>query len=126
MNRKLLVIGLLFVSSLNIHLLSNKLKLSKRKASEVQFKLGVIALKHKLYKEALMRFKKAYKLGRRDYKILNNIAVSYEALGEFKKAEFYYKKAIELSGENFNVRENYERFKSFSKRKPKKHAKRKR
>ncbi len=126
MNKKVLVVILLFVLSLSVQLSPNELKLTKTKASEIQFKLGVYALKHKLYKEALMRFEKAYELGRRDYKIFNNIAVSYEALGEFKKAEFYYKKAIELSGDNFNVKENYERFKSFSKRKPNKHAKGKR
>ncbi len=97
-----------------------KVELSHRDFCKVQMRLGVYALKNKLYKEALFRFKKVLEYRKDDYRLLNNIAVCYEALGERKLADFYYRKALLLSRNNFKIKENYERFKTFFRKRLKK------
>ena len=46
---------------------------------------------------AKIEFKNAYKIDPYNIHILNNLASSYEKLGDHKNAEIYYKKALKIS-----------------------------
>lgn len=63
----------------------------------------------KLYKEALFYLLKVEKK-ENSYKIENNIAICYEALGKKELAKKYYLKALKLKNAKV-VRKNYEQFK---------------
>ncbi len=67
-----------------------------------------------LYKEAEFYLLKAEKLEPDNYKIKNNLAVIYEALGEREKAEKYYKESLALQDLKA-VKTNYDSFKTFDK-----------
>ncbi len=77
--------------------------------------LGIKAAKMRLWKEALYRFKRAatYKETAKAY---NNMAVAYEALGDFKAAEKCYLKALALDPRNEKIRANYAIFQELKKR----------
>ncbi len=80
--------------------------------------LGIKAAKLKLWKEALYRFKRAAEL-KPTAEAYNNLAVAYEALGDFKKAEECYKKALKLEPNNSKIRANYAIFLELKKRRKK-------
>ncbi len=60
----------------------------------------------RLWKEALYRFKRAAEL-RETAQAYNNLAVAYEAVGDFERAEECYKKALNLDPNNRHIRANY-------------------
>lgn len=66
-----------------------------------------------LWREALFRFESADRQQPNDPEILNNIAVAHEALGHFDLALEAYKKALDRSPENKDLRSNYSRFTEF-------------
>ena len=66
-----------------------------------------------LWSEALFRFKQARRLRPEDPKILNNMAVAYEALGNFERALEYYQQAIKADRGNKDLKRNYSRFIEF-------------
>ncbi len=80
--------------------------------------LGIKAAKLKLWKEALYRFKRAVEL-KPTAEAYNNLAVAYEALGDFKRAEECYKKALKLEPNNTKIRANYAIFLELKKRRKK-------
>ena len=69
--------------------------------------------KRDLWNEALFRFRRALIERPNDARILNNIAVSYEALGLFEEALEAYRKALEASPADRDLRNNYSRFLEF-------------
>jgi Tfp pilus assembly protein PilF len=79
--------------------------------SQIQF--GVDMAKRGLWNEALFRFQRALLDRPRDARILNNIAVSYEALGLFEEALEAYRKGLEASPSDRDLRNNYSRFLEF-------------
>jgi Tfp pilus assembly protein PilF len=78
-----------------------------------QLEFGVDMAKRGLWNEALFRFKKALDGRPGDAQVLNNIAVSYEALGLFDQALDAYRQALAAGQGNRDLRANYSRFLEF-------------
>lgn len=79
--------------------------------SQLQF--GVKMAKRGLWNEALFRFRAADRLDPENPRIINNIAVAYEALGKFDKALEHYQEAVRAAPSNAELRKNYSRFVEF-------------
>ncbi len=80
---------------------------------EAQLAFGVQMAKRGLWSEALFRFKQAARKDPANPRILNNMAVAYEALGNFDKALDYYQDAIRSDPGNRELKRNYSRFVEF-------------
>jgi tetratricopeptide (TPR) repeat protein len=78
-----------------------------------QLEFGTDMAKRGLWSEALFRFKQADRLAPGNSRILNNIAVSYEALGLFDQALEAYQAALRASPEDRELRGNYSNFAEF-------------
>lgn len=78
-----------------------------------QLKFGVSMARRGLWSEALFRFKQAERLDPGNPRILNNMAVAHEALGQFDKALSIYQEAIRLQSSDRDLRKNYSRFVEF-------------
>ena len=78
-----------------------------------QLNFGVKMAQRGLWSEALFRFKQAERLNPGDSRVLNNMAVAYEALGNFEKALDYYQDAIKSDPANKDLKRNYSRFVEF-------------
>jgi Flp pilus assembly protein TadD len=78
-----------------------------------QLDFGVQMAERGLWSEALFRFEQANRLEPGDQRVLNDLAVSYEAVGRFDDALATYKKALETAPDNRRVRQNYTRFLEF-------------
>jgi type IV pilus assembly protein PilF len=78
-----------------------------------QLAFGVQMAKRGLWSEALFRFKQAERLRPGDPQVLNNMAVAYEALGNFEQALEYYQQAIKADRTNSDLKRNYSRFIEF-------------
>ncbi|HVR28786.1 MAG TPA: tetratricopeptide repeat protein [Thermoanaerobaculia bacterium] len=83
------------------------------RGAQGQIKFGVDMAQRGLWSEALFRFRQAERMGDERPAVLNNIAVAYEALGQFDQAQDYYKKALELDPRNAGLKRNYSRFVEF-------------
>ncbi len=86
-------------------------KLAPRAAD--QMRLGTQAAQRGYWQEALFRFQQARELDPANAEILNNVAVSLEALGKYEDALTTYKKALEVAPKNASVKRNYARFAEF-------------
>lgn len=80
---------------------------------ESQLAFGVEMAKRGLWNEALFRFKQADRQDPGNPRILNNMAVAYEALGYFDKALEVYQEAIKGDPTNKDLKRNYSRFVEF-------------
>ncbi|MEM6792822.1 MAG: tetratricopeptide repeat protein [Acidobacteriota bacterium] len=78
-----------------------------------QLDFGVEMARRGLWSEALFRFRQARQINPNDARILNNMAVAYEALGQFEKALEHYQDAIKADPTNRDLRRNYSRFVEF-------------
>jgi tetratricopeptide (TPR) repeat protein len=79
-----------------------------------QMRFGVRMAERGLWSEAVFRFQQAQQLaGGSDAEVLNNLAVSSEALGRFDEALDYYRRALQLAPGNRDLKANYDRFVSF-------------
>lgn len=63
-----------------------------------------------LYKEALMRYKRVQDAGENSAAIHNNMAVALEALGKTGEAEKEYQKALAISPNNYQIKNNFDNF----------------
>ena len=88
-------------------------KAPKALNTQGQVEFGVDMAQRGLWSEALFRFRQAEKLGDARASVLNNIAVAYEALGQFDQAQTYYKKALDSDPRNAGLKRNYSRFVEF-------------
>ena len=88
-------------------------KRSKPPSASEQMKFGVQMARRGLWSEALFRFQQADKLEPGNAKTLNNLAVAYEAVGQFENALEYYKKALQANPSNGDLKKNYARFVEF-------------
>ena len=79
--------------------------------SEVDF--GVSMAKRGLWAEALFRFQQDDKDRPNDPEILNNMAVAYEAVGQFEEALETYKRALQAGPTNSDLKRNYSAFIAF-------------
>lgn len=66
-----------------------------------------------LWSEAYFRFQQAAGARSDDPRVWNNLAVAAEGLGRFDEALEHYRKALEVSPGNREIKENYDRFVSF-------------
>ena len=80
---------------------------------DTQIEFGVKMAKRGLWNEALFRFRQASHLRVDDPKILNNVAVAYEATGQYDAALETYQRALKVSPGNRDLRANYSRFVEF-------------
>ena len=78
---------------------------------EISF--GVKMARRGLWSEALFRFKRAAEQRPNDGKVLNNLAVSYEAVGQYENALLAYKEALKADPNNRELRRNYSSFIEF-------------
>ncbi len=86
---------------------------SRSVTPEEQLAFGVDMAKRGLWSEALFRFKRASQLRPGDPSILNNVAVAYEAVGDFDRALEAYKRALKADPGNRELKQNYSRFVEF-------------
>jgi len=78
-----------------------------------QLEFGVAMARRGLWNEALFRFNKADELDPGNPRILNNLAVAHEAVGQFEKALSIYQEAIKVAPGNAELKRNYAQFLEF-------------
>jgi tetratricopeptide (TPR) repeat protein len=78
-----------------------------------QLSFGVNMAQHGLWSEALFRFHQAESLDPNNPRIQNDLAVAYEAAGDYDKALETYKKGLKLDPNSKELRANYARFVEF-------------
>ena len=79
--------------------------------SDVEF--GIKMAQRGLWKEALFRFQQANLQQPNNSRLLNNIAVAYEAVGAYDKALETYKQALQANASDRELKQNYSRFLEF-------------
>ncbi len=80
---------------------------------KVDVKEGVRVAQLGYWQEAFFRFSRAHESAPDDEVILNNLAVSQEALGRYDDALATYKLALKKAPKNSVIRKNYARFAEF-------------
>jgi len=83
---------------------------------ETQKQFGVRMAKMNLWREAMFRFKRAVEMKPEDAMAHNNLAVAYEANGDFENAAKEYREALRLDRTNSYIQKNYSRFIEFTQR----------
>ena len=78
-----------------------------------QLEFGIDMAKRGLWSEALFRFQQAARLEPNNPRILNNIAVAYEALGLFDEALESYQAALRAGPSDRELKSNYSSFVEF-------------
>ncbi|MEM6454469.1 MAG: tetratricopeptide repeat protein [Acidobacteriota bacterium] len=81
--------------------------------TDSQMLFGTRMAQRGLWAEALFRYRQAEQLDPNNPRNLNNIAVAYEALGQFDNALAYYQRAVKAAPGNKELRQNYARFVEF-------------
>jgi len=84
-----------------------------RLSAEHEMRFGVEAGRRGYWQEALFRFERARAQEPANGELLNNLAVTQEALGRFEDALATYKDALKAEPKNQNIRRNYARFAEF-------------
>jgi Tfp pilus assembly protein PilF len=82
----------------------------RRTSLKEEMRFGVEAAEHGLWREAIFRWEKFLKDHPESARLRNNLAVAYESLGQFDKAEEQYRKAGELEPNNKEIKDNFESF----------------
>jgi type IV pilus assembly protein PilF len=101
------------VCLLAVLMVGGRKKQAETSSAEAQLAFGVEMAERGLWSEALFRFKQANRKNPGNPRILNNLAVAYEALGNFDKALDYYQEAIRSDPSNRELKRNYSRFVEF-------------
>ena len=86
---------------------------AKSDGLDAQLAFGIEMAKRGLWNEAIFRFSRVSKERPGDVRVLNNMAVAYEAIGQFDKALEHYKRALEGDSSNRELRRNYAQFIEF-------------
>lgn len=86
-------------------------KPENRAADEVKW--GSKAARRGYWQEAHMRFERANGLTPNQPRILNNLAISLEALGRYEEARETYERALALAPNDGALRRNHSRFVEF-------------
>lgn len=81
--------------------------------TKTQLEFGVEMAQRGLWSEALFRFRKAHEQRPDDPRVLNNMAIAFEALGQFEPALQHYQDALKGDPNNRDLRRNYSRFVEF-------------
>ncbi len=77
-----------------------------------------------LWREAMFRFRRAVEMNPSNALAHNNLAVAYEANGDFDNASKEYREAIRLDKSNQYIQKNYSRFVEFTSRNKKRQQRR--
>ena len=93
----------------------------RKPASQDNF--GVQMAKMNLWREALFRFERAVEINPADAMAHNNLAVAWEANGDFEKARKEYLEALKLDRTNQYIQKNYSRYVEFLSRNRKRQQK---
>ncbi|SRR5258708_27470474 len=88
-----------------------------------QDNFGVQMAKMNLWREALFRFQRTVEINPGDAMAHNNLAVAYEANGEFENARKEYLEALKLDKSNQYIQKNYSRYVEFLSRNKKRQQK---
>jgi Tfp pilus assembly protein PilF len=88
-----------------------------------QDNFGVQMAKMSLWREALFRFQRAVEISPSDAMAHNNLAVAWEANGEFEKARKEYLEALRLDKSNSFIQKNYSRYVEFLSKNKKRQSK---
>jgi len=86
---------------------------AEKTGPDQQMAFGVKMAQRGLWSEALFRFRQADSVRPDDPRILNNLAVAYEAVGGYEQALETYQKALRVQPNNSDLRRNYSRFVEF-------------
>ena len=93
------------------------------KNADVQDNFGVQMAKQNLWREAMFRFRRAVEIDPSDAMAHNNLAVAYEANGDFENARKEYLEALKLDRANQYIQKNYSRYVEFLSRNRKRQTK---
>jgi len=93
------------------------------KKSSTQDDFGVQMARMNLWREALFRFRRAVEINPKDAMAHNNLAVAYEANGDFENARKEYLEALKLDRTNQYIQKNYSRYVEFLSRNRKRQQK---
>lgn len=91
--------------------------------AETQRQFGVRMARMNLWREAMFRFKRAVEIEPANAMAHNNLAVAYEANGDFDNAAKEYREALKLDRGNQHIQKNYSRHVEFMTRSRKRDAK---
>jgi Tfp pilus assembly protein PilF len=91
--------------------------------SSTQENFGVQMARINLWREAMFRFKRAVEISPGDAMAHNNLAVAYEANGDFENARKEYLEALRLDRSNQFIQKNYSRYVEFLSRNRKRQTK---
>lgn len=80
---------------------------------EAQLEFGVQMARRGLWNEALFRFEQAQRSNPNSPRLLNNLAVAYEAVGRYDEALATYQKAVRMAPGESQIRKNLSRFSQF-------------
>ena len=83
-------------------------------SAETQRRFGVRMAKMNLWREAMFRFRRATEIEPANAMAHNNLAVAYEATGDFDAALREYREALRLDRSNEYIQKNYSRFVEFT------------
>jgi hypothetical protein len=89
---------------------------SRHDPRAAQENFGVNMARMNLWREALFRFKRAVQMSPGNPTAHNNLAVAYEANGDFENAAKEYREAMRLDKSNQYIQKNYSRFIEFTSR----------
>jgi Flp pilus assembly protein TadD len=81
-----------------------------------QRRFGVRMAKMNLWREAMFRFRRATQIEPDNAMAHNNLAVAYEATGDFDAASKEYREALRLDRSNEFIQKNYSRYVEFMQR----------
>ena len=90
--------------------------------ADTQEKFGVRMAKMNLWREARFRFERATQIEPQNAMTHNNLAVAYEATGDFDAAAREYREALRLDRSNQYIQKNYSRFVEFTQKGKKRQA----
>ena len=82
--------------------------------ANTQRRFGVRMAKMNLWREARFRFERATQIEPENALAHNNLAVAYEATGDFEAAAREYREALRLDRSNQYIQKNYSRFVEFT------------
>jgi Tfp pilus assembly protein PilF len=88
--------------------------------ANTQRRFGVRMARMNLWREAMFRFHRAVEIQPDNAMAHNNLAVAYEANGDFDNALKEYREALRLDRGNQHIQKNYSRFVEFTQRSKKK------
>jgi Tfp pilus assembly protein PilF len=91
--------------------------------SSTQENFGVQMARINLWREAMFRFKRAVEINPGNAVAHNNLAVAYEANGDFEGARKEYLEALRLDRTNQYIQKNYSRYVEFLSRNKKRQSK---